>query len=160
MDDVDDQAVGGGPEGQRPCGHQQGHHVEQVGQVGGDVQGVVEGQHEHVAGQDGDVVPHQVLLQRGRRRQARLVYDLTHPTDDLPQRRTQLSRHGGKQTRSQQAAVTETRSHRAGLQADDFSHDGFPTFHYVIYIWCYMSVIETHFILREEYHINHARLKL
>lgn len=86
MDDVDDQAVGGGPEGQRPGGHQQGHHVEQIGQVGGDVQGVVEGQHEHVASQDGDVVPHQVLLQRGRWRQARLVYDLTHPTDNLPQR--------------------------------------------------------------------------
>lgn len=45
VDDVDDQAVGGGPEGQRPGGHQQGDHVEQVGQVRRNVQGVVEGQH-------------------------------------------------------------------------------------------------------------------
>lgn len=85
MDDVDDQTVGRGPEGQRPRSYQQGHHVEQVGQVGRNVQGIVEGQHEHVACQDGNVVPHQVLLQRRRWRQARLVYDLTHPTNNLPQ---------------------------------------------------------------------------
>lgn len=58
VDDVDDQAVGGGPEGQRPGGYQQGHHMEQIGQVGRNIQGVVEGQHEHVACQDGDVIPH------------------------------------------------------------------------------------------------------
>lgn len=86
MDDVDDQAVGGGPQGQWPGGYQQGHYMEQVGQVGRNVQGVVERQHEHVASQDGDVVPHQVLLQRGCRRQARLVDYLTHPTDNLAQR--------------------------------------------------------------------------
>lgn len=86
MDDVDDQTVGGGPQRERPRGYQQGHHVEQVGQVGRHIQRIVEGQHEHVAGQDGDVVPHQVLLQSGRRRQARLVDDLTHPTNHLPRR--------------------------------------------------------------------------
>lgn len=86
MDDVDNQTVGGGPKGQRPSGYQQGHHVEQVWQVGCNIQGIVEGQHEHVACQNGNVVPHQVLLQCGRWRQARLVYDLTHPTNNLPQR--------------------------------------------------------------------------
>ena len=83
VDDVDDQPVRGGAEGQRPGGHQQCHHVEEVGQVGRHVQRVVEGQHQHVARQDGDVVPHQVLLQGGRGRQAGLIDDLTHPTDHL-----------------------------------------------------------------------------
>lgn len=83
VDDVDHQAVCGSPEGEWPRGDQQGHNMEQVRQVGRDVQRVVERQHEHVASQDGDVVPHQVLLQRRRRRQAGLVYDLTHSTDHL-----------------------------------------------------------------------------
>ena len=58
MDDVDDQTMGGRPKRQRPCSYQQGHHVEQVGQVGCNIQGVIEGQHEHVACQDGNIVPH------------------------------------------------------------------------------------------------------
>lgn len=33
MDDVDDQAVGGGPQRQRPSTHQQGHDVEQERQM-------------------------------------------------------------------------------------------------------------------------------
>lgn len=64
VDDVDNQAMRGCPKRQRPRGHQQGHNMEEVGQVSGDIQRVVEGQHEHVPGQDGDVIPHQVLLQR------------------------------------------------------------------------------------------------
>ncbi len=58
MDDVDHQTVGGGSKGQRPGGYQQGHHMEQVRQVGCNIQGVVEGKHEHVPRQDGDVIPH------------------------------------------------------------------------------------------------------
>lgn len=64
VDDVDNQAMRGCPKRQRPCGHQESHNMEEVGQVSGDIQRVVEGQHEHVPGQDGDVIPHQVLLQR------------------------------------------------------------------------------------------------
>lgn len=86
VDYVDHQAVGGSPKRQWPGGDQQGHHVEEVRQVGGHVQGVVEGKHEHVARQDGDVVPHEVLLQCGRRRQASFVYDLAHSTNHLPRR--------------------------------------------------------------------------
>lgn len=86
VDYVDDQAVCGGAEGQGAGGHQQSDHVEQVGQVSGHVQRVVEGQHEHVTGQDGDVIPHQVLLQGGRGRQTRLIDDLTHADDHLPDR--------------------------------------------------------------------------
>lgn len=83
VDDVDDEAVGGGAQRERPCGHQQRHHVKQVRQVSRHVQQVVEGQHEHVACQDGNVVPHQVLLQRRRRRQTRLVDDLAHADNHL-----------------------------------------------------------------------------
>lgn len=83
VDDVNDEAVGGGAQRERPCGHQQRHHVKQVGQVSRHVQQVVEGQHEHVACQDGDVVPHQVLFQRRRRGQARLIDDLAHADNNL-----------------------------------------------------------------------------
>lgn len=86
VDNVDDQTVSGGPEGQRPSGYQQGYHMEQIRQVGCHIQRVVEGQHEHVASQDGNVIPHQVLLQCWRWGQTRLVDDLTHPPNDLPQR--------------------------------------------------------------------------
>lgn len=85
MDDVDDQAVGGGSERQRPGGYEQRHHMEQVRQVGRHVQGVVKGQHEHVPGQDGDVVPHQMLLQRRGRGQTSLIDDFTHAADHLQQ---------------------------------------------------------------------------
>lgn len=47
------------------------------------VQGVVEGEHEHVPSQNGNVIPHQVLLQRGRGGQAGLVNDFTHPPNHL-----------------------------------------------------------------------------
>lgn len=83
MDDVDDQAVRGSAERQRAGGHEQGDHVKEVGQVGSHVQGVVEGQHEHVAGEDGNVVPHEVLLQRGCGGQAGLIDDLAHAPDHL-----------------------------------------------------------------------------
>lgn len=88
MDDVDHQTVGGGAKGQRPGGYQKGHHMEQVGQVCRHIQRVVEGQHEHVAGQDGNVIPHKVLLQGGSWRKAGLVDDLTHPTDNLQENRS------------------------------------------------------------------------
>lgn len=90
MDDVDDQAVRGRPERQRSRGHQQGHDVEEVGQVGGHVQRVVEGEHEHVPGQDGDVIPHQVLFKGGCGGQTRLIDDFTHPNNHLWRKRTHL----------------------------------------------------------------------
>lgn len=93
MDDVDNQTMGGRPKRQWPSGYQQGHHMEQVGQVSCNIQGIVEGQHEHITCQDGDVVPHQVLLQCGRWRQAGLVYDLTHPSNHLSQRRPTLKHY-------------------------------------------------------------------
>lgn len=93
VDYVDDQAVCGGAEGQGAGGHQQSDHVEQVGQVSGHVQRVVEGQHEHVTGQDGDVIPHQVLLQGGRGRQARLVDDLTHSANHLVRGCVEIASH-------------------------------------------------------------------
>ncbi len=57
--------------------------MEQVGQMSGHVQRVVEGEHEHITGQDGDVIPHQVLLKGGGGGQARLIDDLTHPANHL-----------------------------------------------------------------------------
>lgn len=83
MDDVDDETVSGSSKRKGPRGHQQSHDVEEVGEMSRHVQGVVEGQHEHVPRQDRDVVPHQVLLQRRRWRQTRLVNDFTHPADHL-----------------------------------------------------------------------------
>lgn len=83
MDDVNDEAVCGGAQREWPCGYQQCHHMKQVGQMSCNIQQVIEGQHEHVACQDGNVIPHQVLLQRRRRGQARLIDDLTHADNDL-----------------------------------------------------------------------------
>lgn len=57
--------------------------MEQVGQMSSHVQRVVEGEHEHVTGQDSDVVPHQVLLKGGGGGQACLIDDLTHPANHL-----------------------------------------------------------------------------
>lgn len=51
--------------------------------MGCHVEGIVKGEHQHVAGKNGNVVPHQVLLQSRSRRQARLVDDFAHPSDDL-----------------------------------------------------------------------------
>lgn len=83
MDDVNNEAMRGRSEGQRAGGHQQSDDVEQVGQMSGHVQRVVEREHEHVTGQYGDVVPHQVLLKGGGGRQARLIDDLTHSANHL-----------------------------------------------------------------------------
>ena len=47
------------------------------------VERVVEGQHEEVSCEDGDVVPHQVLFQGRCRRRARLVYQLHHQNRNL-----------------------------------------------------------------------------
>ena len=60
--DVDDEAVRAGAQWQGAGRHQERHDVEEEGQVRRHVQGVVEGQHEEVAEEDRDVVPHQVLL--------------------------------------------------------------------------------------------------
>lgn len=92
MDDVDDQTVSGGPEGEGAGSHQQRHYMKQVGQMGRHVQRVVERQHQHVTCQDCDVIPHEVLLKCGCGGQAGLVNDLAHPTDDL-----QIKRKNGNQ---------------------------------------------------------------
>ena len=51
--------------------------------MGCHVQRVVERQHQHVTCQDGDVVPHEVLLKCRCGGQAGLIDDLAHSTDDL-----------------------------------------------------------------------------
>lgn len=38
VDDIDDQAMGGGSQGQGTSRHQQGHYVEEEGQVTGHIQ--------------------------------------------------------------------------------------------------------------------------
>lgn len=83
MDDVNDQAMGGGSEGQGSCSHQQSDHMEEVRQVGCHIQRVIKREHEHVTSQDGDIIPHQVLLQSRSRRQARLVNYLAHSSNHL-----------------------------------------------------------------------------
>lgn len=83
VNDVDDEPVSGSSEGKGPRGHQQSHHVEEVGEMCCHVQGVVEGEHEHVPSQNGNIIPHQVLLQRGRGGQTGLVNDFTHPPNHL-----------------------------------------------------------------------------
>ncbi len=65
VNDVDNEAMRWCSEWQRASGHQQSDDMEQVGQMSSHVQRVVEGEHEHVTGQDSDVVPHQVLLKGG-----------------------------------------------------------------------------------------------
>lgn len=62
VNDVDDEAVRAGSHAEGPGADEKSDCVEQVRQVSGDVQTVVEGQHEQVAGQDGNVVPQNVLL--------------------------------------------------------------------------------------------------
>ena len=57
--------------------------MKEVGQMGSHVQRVVERQHQHVTRQDGDVIPHEVLLQCRCGGQAGLIDDLAHSTDDL-----------------------------------------------------------------------------
>lgn len=83
VNDVDNEAMRWRSEWQRAGGYQQSDDMEQVGQMSGHVQRVVEGEHEHITGQDGDVIPHQVLLKGGGGRQARLIDDLTHPANHL-----------------------------------------------------------------------------
>ena len=73
----------GGPHGDRARAHDEGGDVEEVGQVAHHVEAVVEGQHEQVARQVRDVVPHDVLLERRRRRHARLIDDAAQPPDHL-----------------------------------------------------------------------------
>lgn len=62
VNDVDDKAVCTGSHAEGPGADEKGDCVEQIWQVTGDVQTVVEGQHEQVAGQDGNVIPQNVLL--------------------------------------------------------------------------------------------------
>lgn len=98
MDDVDDETVSGSSERKGTSGHQQSDDVEEVGEMGSHVQGVVEGEHQHVTGENGNIIPHQVLLQRRSGRQTSLVDDFTHPPNHLKdnnrfvslKRRTQL----------------------------------------------------------------------
>lgn len=73
MNDVDDEAVTRSPHAQRSWAHKEADDVEEVGKVPGDVKAVVERQHEQVPGQDGDVVPVHVLLQKGSWRSARSI---------------------------------------------------------------------------------------
>ena len=75
--------MGGGPHGDGPRADDEGGDVEEVGQVADHVEAVVEGEHEEVARQVGDVVPHDVLLQARRRRHACLVDDAAQPPDHL-----------------------------------------------------------------------------
>lgn len=83
VDDVDDQAVGGGAHGDGSRAHQEGDNVEEVGQVARHVEAVVEGEHEKITGQVSYIVPHNVLLQLAGRRDAGLVDDTTQPPDHL-----------------------------------------------------------------------------
>lgn len=62
MNDVDDKSVRTGSHAEGPGADEKCDCVEQIWQVSGDIQTVVEGQHEQVAGQDGNVVPQNVLL--------------------------------------------------------------------------------------------------
>lgn len=62
VNDVDDEAVRTGSHAEGPGADEKRDCVEQIRQVTGDVQTVVEGQHEQVAGQDGNVVPQSVIL--------------------------------------------------------------------------------------------------
>ena len=57
--------------------------VPQVGQVVDDVERVVEREHEQIAKEDGDVRPHGLLLERGGRRQARLLDEAAETRDQL-----------------------------------------------------------------------------
>lgn len=50
MNDVDDQAVGGSSKGKWTSGHQQGHYMEEVGEMRGHIEWVVKGEHQHVTG--------------------------------------------------------------------------------------------------------------
>ena len=79
MDDVDDHAVRAGAQAQRTHADEQRGQVQQVRQVVGHVQPVVEGQHQQVARQDGDLGPVHVVLEPGGRRGTRLHHHLrTH----------------------------------------------------------------------------------
>ena len=51
--------------------------------MAGHIQAVVEGEHEKVAGQVGDVVPHDVLLQLAGRGDASLVDNAAQAPDHL-----------------------------------------------------------------------------
>lgn len=49
VNDINDQSMCGSSKGEWPCGHQESNHMEEVGEMSCYVQGVVEGQHQHVA---------------------------------------------------------------------------------------------------------------
>ena len=83
VENVDHQSVGRGSERQRAGVHQQRDDVEEKGKVRGDVQGVVEGQHQQVTEKNGDVIPDRLLFQGGRGRETRLLDQSTETPDDL-----------------------------------------------------------------------------
>merc|ERR1719427_1465299 len=64
---------------------------KKVGQMARHVQTVVEGEHEEVAGQVGDVVPHDVLLQLAGGGDAGLVDYTAQPPDNLPRHQLHVS---------------------------------------------------------------------
>lgn len=57
--------------------------MKQVRQMANDVEAIVERQHQQVSGQNGNVVPHEVLLEEMRWIGARLVHDATHAANHL-----------------------------------------------------------------------------
>lgn len=83
MNRVDHKPVDGSTKTQRPGADQEGDDVKKERQVGGNVEAVVEREHQQVTGQDGDVVPHEVLLENGRRAGARLLEHPAQPGDHL-----------------------------------------------------------------------------
>lgn len=63
MNGVDDKAMDGSTKAERPRADQECDDVEQKGQMRSNVQAVVERQHQQVSGQDGNVIPHEMLLE-------------------------------------------------------------------------------------------------
>lgn len=57
--------------------------MEEVGKMGSHIQRVIKGQHKHVSGKYGNIIPHEMLLQRRGRRKTGLVDYFTHPSNDL-----------------------------------------------------------------------------
>ena len=95
--DVDDEAVHTCAQHERSRAHEQRDYVKEICQVADDVQGVVEREHEQIAEQYGDVGPHRVLLESGRRRGARLLDEATQTPDEFARDERALGggeRHG------------------------------------------------------------------
>ncbi len=67
MNHVYDKTVHRGAQHERSRAHQKRHHMEKIRQMANHVKAIVEREHEQIAEQDSDVVPHRVLLECWRR---------------------------------------------------------------------------------------------